>query len=290
MGPNPRGARYRWPAGKCCGVVFTADVDAESPFLWRHRGQSVDALGELEMRRFGPRVGLGRILDLLDAFGLKGSFYVPGVVASTYPDVLPAIVGAGHEAGLHGDYHERADRVGADENRAILQRCLARFQAQVGQTPCGYRSPAWEMPPDLHHALREHGLTYDSSLMGYDHPYGIDGLTEVPVQWLTDDAVYFRYVGGGRDGWPPVTPRAVLESWIEEFEGIREHGGLLTITIHPWISGRAQRIRLLRDLFRHITRYQDVWIATAAEVAAYHAGSENAAVFDVPLQLADTQF
>ena len=48
--------------------------------------------------------------------------------------------------------------------------------------------------------VRRHGF-YDSSLMGYDHPYTIDGVTELPVQWTTDDAIYFKFYGGGLDGW-----------------------------------------------------------------------------------------
>ncbi|MHA1563897.1 MAG: polysaccharide deacetylase family protein, partial [Alphaproteobacteria bacterium] len=81
-----------------------------------------------------------------------------------------------------------------------------------------------------------------------------------------------------------------LESWIEEFEGIREFGGLFMITVHPWISGRAQRIRMLQALFEHIGQYDDVWWATAAEIAAHHTSSENADVFEEPLRLADTNF
>ncbi len=290
MGPEREAHRYRWPDGKTSCVVFSADVDAESPLLWANRGQSVERLGEVEMRRFGPRVGLGRVLALLDEFGAKGSFYVPGVVARSHPEILPRLVEAGHEIGVHGDYHERVDQLSDDENREILGRCLALFESQTGIVPRGYRSPAWEITPGLHRLLREHSFGYDSSLMGYDHPYTLGGLTEVPVQWFTDDAVYFRYFGGGRDRWPPASPKVVLESWVEELEGIREVGGLLMITVHPWISGRAQRIRLLRELLRRVTRHPEVWLATAEEVARHHVRSENADRFNEPLRMVDTGF
>ncbi len=281
---------YAWPAGKQCAAVFSADVDAESPYLWANRGQPIETLGQLELRRFGPRVGLNRLLDLLDRFEIKGSFYVPGIVAETYDSILPDLVERGHEVGLHGYYHERVDQISEAENAAILDRCLDLFGKQVGLATYGYRSPSWELTPGVHELLRERGLTYDSSLMGYDHPYSIEGMVEIPVQWLTDDAIYFRFFGGGKDAWHPASPRAVLESWIEEFEGIRQFGGLFMITVHPWISGRAQRVRMLQALFEHIARYDDVWWATAAEIAAYHASSANAALFEEPLRLADTNF
>src|SRR5262249_24765582 len=107
---------YRWPDGERCAVVFSADVDAESPFLWNHRGKTVTTLGELEQRRFGPRVGVWRMLDVLDEFDAKASFYVPGIVAETYPELLPAFIARGHEIGLHGYHHERVDQVNDAEN------------------------------------------------------------------------------------------------------------------------------------------------------------------------------
>ncbi len=281
---------YAWPAGKRCAVVFSADVDAESPYLWANRGQPIGTMGQLELRRFGPRVGLHRLLELLDRFEVKGSFYVPGIVAETYTSILPELVERGHEVGLHGYHHEAVHQISEAENAAILDRCLEVFRRQVGHATYGYRSPAWELTPEVHRLLRARGLAYDSSLMGYDHPYSIEGMAEIPVQWLTDDAIYFRFFGSGNDAWHPANPRAVLESWIEEFEGIRQFGGLFMITVHPWISGRAQRIRMLQALLDHIAQYDDVWWTTAAEVAAYHVSSENAAVFEEPMRLVDTNF
>lgn len=282
--------RYQWPDGKRCAVVFSADVDAESPFLWNNRGRPITTLGELEQRRFGPRVGVWRMLDLLDEFGAKASFYVPGIVAETYPELLPAFLARGHEIGLHGYHHERVDQVGEAENADILDRSIALFRAQTGEAPVGYRSPSWEMTPALFDLLKVRGIAYDSSLMGYDHPYTIGGLTEVPVQWLIDDAIYFKFVGGGADRWPPVNPADVLDSWLEEWRAVRDYGGLFMITTHPWISGRGQRIRLLRELFRQISADSGVWWTTAREIAAYHAASQNAARFETPIQLANTKF
>ncbi|MGF1526963.1 MAG: polysaccharide deacetylase [Candidatus Competibacterales bacterium] len=283
---SPQPPSYRWPAGKRCAAVFSADVDGESPYLWTHRHNPPGVVGELEQRRYGPRVGIYRLLALLDDFQLKGSLYVPGHTAQRFPALLPHCAERGHEIGCHGFLHERVDELSAGENRRVLDRCSALFEQQLGIQPRGYRSPSWEITLDLWQLLQSYGFLYDSSLMGYDHPYSLEGLVEVPVQWLTDDAIYFRYTSGPRDKGPPVNPKQVLESWIEEFEGLRAVGGLLMITVHPWISGRPQRLRMLRRLLEHIRQHDDVWWATAAEVAHYHATSENLNAFDQPLELA----
>lgn len=281
---------YRWPDGKRCAAVFSADVDGESPYVWQQRGQTVTALGEAEQRRFGPRVGVYRLLDLLDEFSAKGSFFVPGLTAEQYPGLLAHCLERGHEVGFHGYYHELVHQLSDAENAAVLDQSIALFKSQLGFVPAGYRSPAWEMTPGLFTLLRERGLRYDSSLMSFDHPYSIGGLTEIPVQWLTDDAIYFRYTAGPRDKTHPANPNAILDSWIEEFEGVREFGGLFMVTVHPWISGRAQRIRMLRKLFSHIARCDDVWWTTCGDIADYHAGSANARHFALPLRTINTAF
>lgn len=272
---------YAWPEGKRCGVAFTLDLDAESPYFWTARERPATSLGELEQRRYGPRQGVARILALLEKWGIKGAFYVPGVVAATYPDLLPTLLRAGHEVGYHGYFHERLDGLDEAALDDYLQRSIDVFQAQTGQGRRGYRAPSFEHSPASLAALRRAGLAYDSSLMGFDHPYTIDGLVQVPVTWTIDDALYFRYTNGPRDKTHPANPNAVLESWIEEFEGVRQWGGLCMITVHDWISGRGQRLRLLDRFFAHIAACNDVWWATPMTIAEYHRSSPNADAFEV---------
>lgn len=279
---------YRWPQGKRAAFVFSVDVDIESPMLWRTRGQEVRAFAELEQRRYGERVGLKRLLDLQAEFGLKASYYVPGYEAETYPWILPTLVEQGHEVGLHGYYHELVNQLSPEENAAVLDKSIAVFEKQLSFIPKGYRSPAWELTQELPEQLKDRGLLYDSSLMGYDHPYRVNGLTEVPVQWLLDDAIYFKFSGGGLDKWPPVSPNLVLESWLEEWEALYETGGLFMLTVHPWVSGKGQRIRMLRKLLEQISQKDDVWLATAQEVAEHHISSENN--FELLLEPPNTNF
>lgn len=281
---------YAWPEGKRCAVVFSLDLDAESPFLWISRGQDVKHLGEIEQRRFGPRQGLARVAKLFEEYGIRGSFYVPGVVAETYPGLLPFLVEGDHEIAHHGYYHERIEAIPAPQAEQWLAQAQDLFRAQTGLTGLGHRAPSWEMTADFLQVLERRGVSYDSSLMGFDHPYQVGNMVEVPVQWMVDDALYFRYTNSTRDKTHPANPAAVLESWIEEFEGVRETGGLFMLTIHDWISGRGQRLRLLRKLIEHIRRDPQVWWARADEVAAWHAASPNREHFRVPAHSINTHF
>ena len=275
---------YVWPEGRSSAFCFTVDVDAHSPLLWGLREQPASKLvGQFEQRLFGPRVGIWRLLDLLARHGIRGSFFVPAVVAEAYPELLPAFVQGGHEVGLHGFFHEIVAHTSDAEFSAALDASLALFQRQVGLVPKGFRSPAWEMTPHMMAELQARGM-YDSSLSGFDNPYTLGGVVEVPVQWAIDDAVYFKFLGGGVDHWPPSASRPVLETWTDEWETLHAEGGLFMLTVHDWISGRAHRIRLLDQLLSTVSRSPGAWIATVGEVAAHHATSVNRVRFVVPLR------
>ena len=281
---------YPWPEGYRAAVVFSADVDVESPFQWANRGKPVTTLGEIEQRRFGPRRGLARLVDLLAEFDARGSFYVPGAVMEGYPWIVPGLLAAGHEVGLHGYFHERVDTLDDAAFDAVMADSLALYQAQGGDVPVGFRSPAWELAPGQVARLRRPEILYDSSLMGLDHPYRLDGLLEVPVHWPVDDAIFFRYFGGGRDTSPPTSPAALLDAWLFELDAVAQAGGLFMITVHPWMSGRASRVEMLRRIFAHVRARGDLWWTTAAEVARWHAGLPDGAAFDMPNPPVRTEF
>lgn len=278
-------AAYGWPEGKRSAVLLSVDVDANSPLLWSLGNEAPQRLGIHEIRNFGPRTGLWRLVELFSRFGVKASFYVPGYVAEQHPDMLPALLSAGHEIGLHGYFHEIVSEVSDAEFTGALEASLDLFVRQTGTRPVGFRSPAWEMTPHMLAEIKRLGLAYDSSLSGFDHPYEIDGLTEIPVQWAVDDAIFFKFEGGGRDRFPMQSGRMVLEDWRAEWRTLHRFGGLFTLTVHDWISGRAQRIALLEELLQDITSQADTWIATAAEIAAHHQTSANAGRFSVDARI-----
>ncbi|NGN41669.1 polysaccharide deacetylase [Mesorhizobium sp. CGMCC 1.15528] len=272
---------YEWPSGKTSATLLSVDVDAQVPYMWAQRDGVPDRLGTLEIRRFGPRTGLYRLLDLFARYRVKASFYVPAFAVEANPEILPAILEGGHEIGLHGYFHEIVSEVSDDEFTGALEASMELFVRQTGARPVGFRSPAWEMTPHMLREVKRLGLAYDSSLSGFDHPYEIDGVLEIPVQWAIDDAIFFKFEGGGRDKWPYQSGRAVLQDWLSEWRMLHRFGGLFTLTVHDWISGRAQRIALLEELLEAIVAEQSAWVATAAEIAKHHATSANQGRFAV---------
>jgi len=267
--------RYGWPGGQQCAVALSFDVDAESAFVFRSPEKAVRSLAGMEERRFGVRTGVPRILRLLDKYGLRGTFYVPGYTIVHHEAAIRSILDAGHELGAHGNVHESLDTLSDEEEVRVMEDQLQIWESSIDMRPTGYRSPSWELNTGSPAILKRYGFVYDSSLMGDDVPYFLDTpagpLAEVPVQWLLDDAPMYRYVPGSGNGI--ADPDRVIRMWMQEFDGMRGENGCFVLTMHPWISGRAGRLLGLEQLIRHMRATPGVWFATVGEIAAWAVSS-----------------
>lgn len=257
-----------WPEGARAAVSITFDVDAECGFLCEGE-EYARRLTTLSEARFGPVRGLPRILALLDEHAVPATFYVPGDTAERHGAAVGTILAAGHEIGHHGHLHLRSDRIGADEQRAEIERGFAALERTLGVRPRGYRSASWELTPETLALLGEFGFAYDSSCMGDDRPYveEHDGVSilELPVHWSLDDwpSFYWGIDGGGT----LARPGDVLEVWLAELDAAVAEGRHVTFTMHPEIVGRSYRLPLLRGLLEAVRERSGVWAATHGQVA-----------------------
>ena len=264
--------RYTWPKGTRSAAVLSFDFDAESGFYFREPEKAKRSLGDLEERRFGPRVGVDRILRLLDRLKLRASFYIPGWTVEHHLPQCKRIRDAGHEIGAHGNVHEAVGMLDQAQEIAVMKLQLAILKDHLGVRPAGYRSPSWDVNVWTPELLKSHGFLYDSSLMGNDVPYDLatpmGPLTEIPVQWIMDDAPLFRHVYGASNAI--ADPGRVMQMWSREFIAMHRENACFVLTCHPFISGRASRVALIEDLVRYMRRQSGVWFTTCEEVARWH--------------------
>ena len=256
-----------WPKGRAAAAAFTFDFDAESVWI-ADDPDNAHRPGVLSQGRYGAKVAVPLILELLDRHRLHATFFVPGTVAESYPERVQQIVDAGHELGSHGYTHTGPAKMsGPDEEERELLRAkeiLERF-APVS----GYRSPSWDFSDTTLDLIARHGYRYSSNFMDDLHPYvhAPSGIVELPVQWLLDDAAHFWF---SPEDWMRkiASPAEVEAMWLAEFEGIRALGGVFVLTMHPQVIGRPSRLRMLERVIDHVTGCDDVWVAPLAEIAA----------------------
>jgi peptidoglycan/xylan/chitin deacetylase (PgdA/CDA1 family) len=251
-------------------AILSFDVDAESPILAEGR-RWAESPTVMSHQAYGPRVAVPRLLGLLADYSLAATFFVPGWTADRYPETVERIAAAGQEIGHHGYSHHSPLALDEAGERADIERGLAALE-RTGVRPQGYRTPSWEPSPRTFDLLVEYGFAYDSTLMDDDRPYLLEtnagAIVELPPHWGLDDWNQFGYLPGPIGGPGTVHPPGnALALWQAELDGMRRHGGLFVLTMHPFLSGRPGRVEALRALIEHGLACGDVEFVGGAEAA-----------------------
>jgi peptidoglycan-N-acetylglucosamine deacetylase len=244
-------------------VCLTFDFDG--PSLWMQRRMTTPT--PISRGEFGA-VAVPRILRLLARREIRCTFFIPGHTMETYPDLCRAVVDAGHELALHGYAHEL--NIGLDEQRErwALERSMELIESLTGGPPAGYRAPSGDLTAQTIELLVEHGIAYDSSLMGHDYaPYRVrlgdsfpdDGparwgaetpLLELPFSWTLDDYVHLEFVTFKRMLMPGLRrPREMFENFTADVRWmVRDvRRGVCTVVFHPQVMGRGHRLLALEE-------------------------------------------
>jgi len=261
-------------------VCLTFDFDVMSG--WVARGMTTPT--PISRGEFGI-VGAGRILALLERYAIRASWFVPGVIIGTYPEICARVVEAGHEIGHHGWSHVPPAALSREQEEAGLIRGNQAIERLCGRRARGYRSPAWDLSPHTIDLLLAQGFDYDSSMMADDYtPYrarrgdvaAVDEpfrfgettrLIEMPISWSLDDYPHFEFVrtqGAVLQGL--MATGDVLQNWLDDFEYMRRtlEWGVLTYTCHPYVIGRGHRMLMLERLIEGLLE-QGAAFATMAE-------------------------
>lgn len=265
--PYTPAPRFIWPDGKRCAVMLCFDVDGETTALSEDPALS-SRLTTMSQCEYGPNIGVPRILGLLRHLSLPATFFIPGYIVERHPRMTAAILDQGHEIGAHGYLHEKLAGLSPEEEEAVLLQSIEILEAATGKRPAGYRAPWFEINPGTTALLKRKGFLYNASMMSDDVPFlHENGLVEIPGQWMLEDWEQFAFNADPAWGLPPEDCDKVYRLWWDEFLAMRDYGCCFVLTLHPWLSGRPSRVKLLERLCRDILKTGDAWIASGSEIA-----------------------
>jgi polysaccharide deacetylase family protein (PEP-CTERM system associated) len=187
------------------------------------------------------------VLGVLDDAGVKGSFFVQGLVAEAFPGLISRLVDEGHEVQSHGYSHRPLHSLNRAELRDELERAKYSVEDAAGTAVTAFRAPDFSiLEPNLWalEVLAEVGFSVDSSIFpGWSPRYGIRGwelaprrlslpngteILEVPVAVWPVAGVRVPVAGGG---YCRALPRRVLEHGIR---AVRASGRPVVLYCHPY--------------------------------------------------------
>jgi polysaccharide deacetylase family protein (PEP-CTERM system associated) len=214
-----------------------------------------------------------RILDILDDCSARATFFVVGMVAEAYPQLVQEVARRGHEIGSHTYSHQLVFRQRPEAFKEDVKRSRRQLQDLTGQAVLGFRAPEFSVQRLDHWCftlLADAGYRYDSSVFPTVRArYGIPkaprqpfairttagDITEFPLfTWQIGSAV-LPFAGGSYLRFLPATllNRALSHSngpavmYVHPYEF---HRGLLYLphlSIWETIRPRAMRHLLLHN-------------------------------------------
>jgi polysaccharide deacetylase family protein (PEP-CTERM system associated) len=133
------------------------------------------------------------ILDLLDRYQTKASFFVVGEVAERNPKLIESIFRRGHEIGCHTFSHTLVWKLDEERFRWELEHFKVVIERILGKiTLKGFRAPCFSIDNRNKWALKvllDLGYQYDSSIfpLKINPLYGIRGAPTQPYRISLDD-------------------------------------------------------------------------------------------------------
>lgn len=218
--------------------AFTVDVED-----WYH-GIADEKIRASAERRLD--YGLGRLLDILAEYEVKGTFYWLGPAAVEHPYLVRQVADAGHEIGCHGWLHELVYTMSPQRFREETRKACDALANLTGKPVISYRAPYFSITRKSLWALEiliELGFQYDSSIFPVRNwRYGIPDFPQQPQQIDTPSgSIYevpvsvrpiFNYnlpVSGG--SYFRLYPYRVTQN---NFLALEQQNLPVVFYIHPW--------------------------------------------------------
>ena len=271
------------PEGKTCAAFITVNLSAE--FFWLSLDKkAADMPKTLSLGQYGMSHGLPRLLDLLDEFQIRATFFVPGKTAEAYPEAIKEVLDRGHEIACHGYEYENFSLLGYEEQRERISKAVEAIEKAGGKKPEGFRAPIGDLMLKTLDIAREHGMVYSSDLFDDDRPYFMevnesgDEMLQIPMQWANFDLPYFAF--NYRPAFPFGQGRIanysnVLSNWKDEFAGHYNHNLCYTMQLDPQTIGSPGRTALLKEFLQFMAGHEGVWFATGRELYDYCIENKN---------------
>lgn len=222
-------------------------------------------------RDYGVRVGVWRLMDVLDRYRCRATVALNSEVCRAYPMIVKEGLKRGWEFMGHGVTNSiRLYGLKEDEERAAIRESIETLKEFTGEAPRGWLGPGLAETYKTLEILAEEGIGYVGDWVNDDQPYPFsvrDGtLLSMPYSLEINDILIFIYQYQGSDDFY----RIVCDQFDVLYEEGAANGRVMGIALHPYIIGVPYRIKSLDRALRYITQHAGVWLATGREIESWY--------------------
>ncbi len=222
-------------------------------------------------RDYGARVGVFRVMEMLDKYRIRASAPTNTQVCTHYPEVIREAVRRDWELMGHGITNSRTlNGLAEAEERAVIQESMDVLTAATGKRPKGWLGPGLAETFRTLDLLAEVGFEYVSDWCNDDQPYPIEVSSRrlIGVPYCMEINDIYAFLGAGLD------PERFYVTMRDQFDMLYEEGArtgrIYGLCLHPFLAGQAFRAKWIDKGLEYILSHEGVWVATAAEIADWY--------------------
>jgi peptidoglycan/xylan/chitin deacetylase (PgdA/CDA1 family) len=221
-------------------------------------------------RDYGNRIGVYRIMRVLDRLGLRATAAVNAAVAPRFPRLIAEMVRRDWEIAAHGLDMGRVHHgaLPASEERALIEETRDTLTRVSGLVVKGWYSPGRGESVDTLRLLCENGFEYVADWANDDLPYMMKAdastICAMPLTHEGADRILLVHHNRTVEDYE----RQVLGAFrVLKAEAGRYGGRVLSLSLSPWVIGYPHRIAALERILASIMESDAVWPATGIAIA-----------------------
>jgi putative urate catabolism protein len=282
-GPNPPHAD--WPGGARIALQFVLNYEEGGENCVLHGDPASEAfLSEIvsaqplqgvrhismeQIYEYGSRVGVWRLLRLFERKKVPLTVYAVAMAAERHPQVIKAMVEAGHEIASHGYRWINYQYVGEDTERLHLKKAVQILTQVAGTPPLGWYTG--RTSPNTRRLVAEHGgFLYDADDYNDDLPYWalVEGKAQLIVPYTLDaNDMRFAAVQGFNSGDQFFT--YLKDSFDVLYAEGAETPRMMSVGLHCRLVGRPGRMAALERFIDYAKGHEAVWFCRRVEIARH---------------------
>lgn len=226
---------------------------------------------ELSHPDYGTRVGVFRVMEVLERHGFKGTVAMDSGVLRSCPSLVKECMKLNWEFIGHGVSMSRmiTEAMSESDERRYIERSLGAVEEATGTRPVGWVGMDYGESSRTVRLLAEQGVLYVCDWPNDEQPYRMDvptgSMVSLPVMLDLDDVMFHHVRTIPIDTFTGL----ITESYDVLHQSGEESGRLLVLNLHPYVIGQPYRIKYLDRALAHIADSGSAWMATGNEVVEW---------------------
>lgn len=230
----------------------------------------IPAVRAWSQREYGNRVGIWRVMEVLDRHGIRGTVALNSDICDHQPQIIEAVMERGWEMMGHNRTNAvRLNEMPPEQEVHAIRETLDRIERATGKRPTGWLSSGLSETWHTLDHLADAGVQYVADWTCDDQPFLMDlggkRLVSIPYSFEINDAPMFYYNKASTDEFETMIKRQ-FDVLYREGE---QSGRVMAICLHPFIIGVPHRIGALDAALEYIRSHDGVWCATGEEIIAH---------------------